>query len=293
MIKGITIFTPTYNRGYILPQLYNSLCKQTNSSFEWLVVDDGSTDNTKELFDLWISEKKINIRYMYQKNAGKSQAHNKGVLCAQYELFSCVDSDDFITENAVDIVLDTYEKNTECIGYVFGRRTPEGKIITKWPRGLTKGRLREAYQNYGMSGDTMLVYRTEIINKYHFPHFEGEKFVPEAYLYDQIDQEGDMVFTNKNIYICQYLQDGYTASMKKVIHDNPRGYEAYIIQRLKMDTEVMHKVSDVSRYIAVKILIDKRKVLKDALYPKLTFWLYPFGYLLYIKNYKKYNEWRK
>src|SRR5699024_7599204 len=109
----LTIFTPTYNRAYILPKLYNSLVEQSNKDFVWLIVDDGSTDNTKKLVFTWIRENKISIKYYYQKNQGKSIAHNKGVKETDTELFSCVDSDDYLTKDCVEVVMNTWNNNTK------------------------------------------------------------------------------------------------------------------------------------------------------------------------------------
>ena len=92
-MKRLTIFTPTYNRAYILPKLYDSLCEQTCQDFDWLIVDDGSTDHTKELVGDWIKEKKISIRYVCQENGGKMRAYNKAVSLTETELFVCIDSD--------------------------------------------------------------------------------------------------------------------------------------------------------------------------------------------------------
>jgi len=100
--KRITVFTPTYNRAYILNRLYESLKKQSSKSFLWLIIDDGSTDNTEELVNAWIRENIIEIRYYKQENGGKQRAHNKAVELCDTELFICVDSDDYLTENAIE-----------------------------------------------------------------------------------------------------------------------------------------------------------------------------------------------
>ena len=121
----VTVFTPTYNRAYTLERLYNSLVEQTNNSFVWLIVDDGSTDNTAQLVNKFIAENKINIQYHCQENAGKSQAHNKGVALCETELFVCVDSDDYLAPNAIERVTHhwNYAKSLEnCIG-IFALRS--------------------------------------------------------------------------------------------------------------------------------------------------------------------------
>ena len=105
----LTVCTPTYNRAHTLPRLYESLVRQTSQDFEWLVVDDGSTDNTRELVDGWVAEGRIRIRYVYKENGGKPSAHNLGVRLAAGELFFCVDSDDYLTDNAVELILSAWE----------------------------------------------------------------------------------------------------------------------------------------------------------------------------------------
>ena len=108
----LTVCTPTYNRAHTLPRLYESLVRQTSQDFEWLVVDDGSTDNTRELVDGWVAEGRIRIRYVYKENGGKPSAHNLGVRMAAGELFFCVDSDDYLTDNAVEVIRNNSEKLT-------------------------------------------------------------------------------------------------------------------------------------------------------------------------------------
>ena len=105
---SITVFTPTYNRGYTLKKLYNSLKKQSDNDFEWLIIDDGSTDDTKSLVKDFIKENKVNIRYMYKKNEGKYKAINTAIDLAKGELFFIVDSDDWITEDSIETIKKYY-----------------------------------------------------------------------------------------------------------------------------------------------------------------------------------------
>ena len=110
MMKTVTVFTPTYNRAYTLPKLYNSLCRQTSVDFMWLVVDDGSTDNTEELIKGWQEENKVLIEYHKQSNGGKMRAHNLGVKLCNSELFFCVDSDDYISDVAIEHIIDYWNE---------------------------------------------------------------------------------------------------------------------------------------------------------------------------------------
>lgn len=283
---GVTIFTPTYNRAHTLSRLYESLCRQTNKNFEWIIVNDGSTDNTKDLVRKYINDGIIGIRYYYQSNQGKPIAHNIGVQMAKLKYFVCVDSDDYLTDDAIEKILKYAERLTDEIGMVLFRGFPSGKNITQWNECVKTSTLHDAYKKYGLQGDTMLVYKTEIIKKEYFPQFEKEKFVPESYLYDRLDRYGKMKIINDTLYICEYLKDGYTATMRKVIKNNPKGYEAYIVQRIDFDDCIKERFFDSIRYICIKFIQGEKKISnsRHKLYSLLA--LLP-GYILYIKEYKK------
>lgn len=217
----LTIFTPTYNRAYILPKLYNSLCRQTSKEFEWIVVDDGSTDNTENLIMNWINENRIKIRYIKQKNSGKPIAHNRGVSETKGDLFVCVDSDDYLIDTAVEEVVNIGKKikDTPLVGILTFRGYPNGKPLTILKNNKVKrSTLRDAYKKYGLHGDTMLIYKTDVIKKFHFVVADGEKFIPETYLYNQMDDVGKMYIYRKALYMCKYLQDGLTANVAKNLY---------------------------------------------------------------------------
>ena len=291
----LTIFTPTYNRAYVLDNLYLSLCIQTNKDFEWLIIDDGSTDNTKEKIQNWIAEKKIRIRYVYQKNAGKSAAHNRALELTQTELFVCVDSDDQLHENAVQIVLEEWGKlkkksEWEVGGMVAFREKGDGTPITQY-QGKSDykiGKLKEFYDRKIISGDTMLIFDISKVGSLRFPVFEGEKFVPEAYLYDQFDQISAFMIVPQYIYVCEYLEDGYTQNMARLIAKNPKGYLAYIEQRVKYDNDIKNVICDTIRYVAIAVCAKKKHIIKSAYSPFCAFVMYPFGKLFYHIRYRKY-----
>ena len=284
MKKRITIFTPTYNRCHTLPQLYDSLCSQSNKNFCWLVVDDGSTDCTEELLSTWINERKIEIVYIKQENSGKSMAFNKGISLCNTELFTCVDSDDYLTDDAVDLILMTWLDCVDnCVGILCLR---EVSSVPDKMKNIGYTTLRDAYCKYGLKGDTMLVHKTDIIKKYRFPNFTGEKFVPEDYLYDKIDQDGKLMFFNKVLYRGKYLNDGYTCDMAKLIKNNPKGYNVFITQRLLFDYSLKQIIFDIIRLIAINQVLKYSDYKTNIVYPVLYFLLYPFGFLLFFLRYK-------
>ena len=284
----MTIFTPTYNRDNTLARLYKSLVNQTNKNFEWLIIDDGSVDNTKELVNKWINEKYITIRYYYQQNAGKMAAHNKGVKLAHGELFLCVDSDDLLVDNCVEKIINVWSSVADkAIGILAYKKQLNGKIATAInDKELKFSTLKDAYDYHGLSGDTMLVYDLKIIKKCSFPSFPDEKFVPEGYLYDLLDQEGKLFFLHEPLYICEYQEDGYTSNIARLLKNNPCGYMAFINQRLKIDIKFKHRFLDTVRYIAMSIAIGKKNIIKNSIYPRYAVIAYPAGFYFYLKRYK-------
>ena len=193
MVK-LTIFTPTYNRAHTLPDLYNSLCKQTCQDFEWLVVDDGSTDGTDELVRAWLNEGKFDIRLFYLENAGKMMAHNKAVEEAKGLLFMCLDSDDYLcSERVVEECLRFWEDNVhsdkernDICGFIAYKRFDGIKCL--FPKEMEICHFQELFDS-GFKGETSLVLKRDILSRYPYPYYEGEKFVTDIFVYDQIDQD--------------------------------------------------------------------------------------------------------
>lgn len=227
----ITIFTPVYNRAYIINALYQSLCKQTSVEFEWLIIDDGSTDNIKEVVQQFIGEAKIDIRFFSQPNGGKHRAINRGVSLARGDLFFIVDSDDYLEDFAVErITFYAASINKEYIGGVCFQRKyyNTGKIIGKpFPKQtLLSDSLMMTYK-YGITGDRAEIFKTDILSKYPFPEIEGENFVPEALIWNRLSLKYKLLFIDEGIYLCEYLNDGLSYNFKKNLRCNPTGFRLY------------------------------------------------------------------
>ena len=223
-MKQLTIFTPTYNRAYSLPRLYDSLLKQDTSLFKWLIVDDGSTDNTKELVDGWISEGKLEIKYMYQKNAGKMAAHNLGVKECDTELFLCCDSDDWMAENSIKTALDfwnAYQKELSGMVGPRDKKKSETNSLETLPKNEKTDTLSGLYKK-GYFGETALFFKTSVIRQYPFPVIDGEKFIPEGYVYRQLDDKYELLIYPAYCMDCEYQTDGYTNNGLKLKIKNPK-----------------------------------------------------------------------
>ena len=225
-MKSITILTPTYNRAAYLPRLFESLKAQTNRDFLWLVVDDGSEDDTENLIASY-GQQGVELRYIRQENGGKHTALNRGIAEIQSELTFIVDSDDYLPENAVETVLAYHEKyrgTPGLCGYSFLRCHGDGRVNTAYfPSDELIGSYAQVRINGGIGGDKAEVFYTEILKKYPFPVFSGEKFMPEDTVWMQMSGPYQMVHMNKNIYYCDYLEGGLTNTGRRMKVHSPRG----------------------------------------------------------------------
>ena len=226
-----TVFTPTFNRKELLEKLYKSLQKQTYTDFEWLIVDDGSTDGTGEKVKEFLEESKLDIKYFYKENGGKQRAYNFATDKANGELFICLDSDDEYVENGFETILkywEKYEKNGEIAGMGYLSMYPDGEIIgSSFPEKEMISTQFDIYNKYGVKGDKGLMFRTEIIKKYKFPVFDDEKFITEAVVYNRICEKYKMVYVNEKIEIKEYQEDGLTAKYNNLLLRNPKGQALY------------------------------------------------------------------
>ncbi len=258
----VTILTPTYNRGYTLKKLYNSLINQTNKNFIWLVIDDGSTDDTRNLINLFMEEKKIKIEYHYQKNGGKHRALNYGISLIKSEITFIVDSDDWITNDAIETILKYFRKykNDENIGVIsFLKAYPDFKINgPQYSKDEYRGNYIEDRLNKNNWGDKAEVCYTNVLKKYPLPEIEKEKFISEGYLWVKMALDYDSIYVNKVIYIADYLQDGLTNNIYKMRIKNPKGCIEVAKMACNDKANLKIKYKNMIKYIAYS-LIDKRK----------------------------------
>lgn len=231
----VTVFTPTYNRAYILGNLYHSLQRQTCMDFEWLIVDDGSADDTKALVASWQGEENpFPIRYVYQENGGKCRAINRGLKEADGRLFFTVDSDDHLTDDAIEKVIQwdgELPADGHFCGYAGNMGTAPGVTTNRlFPGDYLDGTALDRYDR--VDGERAFVFYTEIHRKYLYPEFPGEKFLTEAVTWDSMAHDGyKMRFYNDIIRIWEYKDDGLTRAGYRVFLENPQGTGLFFRQK--------------------------------------------------------------
>ncbi|WP_438423347.1 glycosyltransferase family 2 protein [Aquimarina macrocephali] len=295
-MKTITVFTPTYNRAYCLHKCYESLIKQSNQDFVWLIIDDGSTDTTEELVASWIKENKIDIVYHYQENLGMHGGHNAAYRLIETTLNLCIDSDDCMADDAVEKILNSWETikdKPEYAGLVGLDADESGAIIgTKIPQNIKETTLYDIYNVHGVKGDKKLVYRTEVVKKYpSYPIYEGERFVPLGYLYQLIDQDYKLLPVNEVFCVVEYMADGSSMNMLKQYRRHPRGFAFSRKSRMQLAKNFKDKFKNAIHYVSSSMFIKNGGFLKESPKKLITFLAIPFGVLLnlYIR-YKTKNE---
>ena len=285
-MQQLTIFTPAYNRAHTLPRAFEALKEQSCKDFIWLIVDDGSTDNTKELVESFRKEDcGFQIEYIYKKNGGMHTAHNVAYENIKTELNTCIDSDDMIGEDAVRKILDFWnEKGSEKYAGVLGYDTDfDGNVIGKgFPKGLETTTLSSYYRNGG-SGDKKLVLRTDIVNQYPpYPEYEGEKLVPLGSLYTLIYQDYEMLVLDEPLCRVEYQPDGSGASIFRQYKQSPRGFMYARIIRMQYAGSFTEAATGAIHYISSCIFAKERHFLKKSPKKLLTVLAIPFGVLLNI-----------
>lgn len=233
-----TVFTPTYNRANTLYRVYDSLCNQTYKNFEWIIVDDGSTDTTKELIQSYIAENKIKIIYFYQKNSGKHVAVNRGVKLAKGELFVIADSDDSFIPESLEVFYNNWimlkDKQTSYKGITCRCIDEVGNKIGN--KSIPKpyydvDELSFRYK-FGYKGELWGAIRTDILKEYPFPECDGLKFYPECIVWDSIAKK----------YVTRYIDD----TLRINYHDQNNATTSKITHRYKENYYLwQHYVNDL------------------------------------------------
>lgn len=267
----ISVLTATYNRANLLPRLYESIVNniKDNIDVEWIIIDDGSKDNTKETVENFITENKIVIKYFFQENQGKMQAINNVIQYAQGDLLIECDSDDYFTNNAFKSIEKAYNENKNnndkyyALCFLKYNQNKENMGRNFRDKFTT---MFDLYFKQGENGEKALVFNTEIRKQYKYELENKEKFVTEARMFHKMDEKYNIICINEPIMICEYQNEGYTKNIKKQFVENPYGYFNYFREILQKDMRgVLFKkrLYVIKHYILFSTLTSQKKILKN------------------------------
>lgn len=252
-MSNITVLTPAYNRGKLLEKLYESLCAQDCKDFEWLIVDDGSTDDTSERVEQMKQTADFPISYHKKENGGKHTALNYAYQFIKTPLTFIVDSDDFLTKNAISYIDEIYKKyknESDLCGFSFLRGKPDGGYLST--SGVPQDGMKESYVecriNRNIGGDMAEVWYTHCLKEYPFPEFQGEKFLGEDIVWVRMSEKYRMRFFNRVIYISDYLEDGLTNNRRKHNIKSPNGCVARAETFLNSESNIKVKIKAALQY---------------------------------------------
>lgn len=289
----ITVFTPAYNRAYTLNLCYESMLRQTSKDFKWLIVDDGSTDNTRELVDSWMKiDNGFDIEYIYKENGGMHTAHNVAYENINTELNMCIDSDDYLTDDAIEKILNFWKVNkSEKYGGIIALDIfRNGEVIGK----MLPNKKSIAYNDYyefGGKGDKKVIYRTDVMRKYPpYPEYKDEKFVGLCYKYLLADQEYPLLILNEPVCVVEYLEDGSTNNIFKQFINNPKGYIFLRKERMKYCKTIKWKFKSCVHYVSSNIMIRNKNFIQESPKKFMTILSIPFGVVLYFYINSKVKE---
>ena len=283
----LTVFTPLYNRKTTLKRTYESLCRQTNKDFIWLIIDDGSTDNPYEEIEKWLEKDNgFEIKYAYKENGGMHTAHNTAYENIDTELNVCIDSDDYMPNNAVELILDCWKENKDkgyagiiALDYADSTKAVIGKELPKDKNSTTL----MGYYNNGGVGDKKLIYRTDIIKSTPpYPVFENEKYVALAYKYHIIDEKYEMKILNECVCIVDYQMDGSSTNMYRQYMRNPKGFAFWRKEQMRHAVNFKQKIKACVHYVSSSLICGNKHFIKESPEKFLTIIAVPFGFALKI-----------
>lgn len=289
----LTIFTPTYNRTSELTGLYHSIMSaisfiERDDSVEWMIVDDGSEIDYKEIIEGFSELKKLSIRYFKKKHEGKHAAFNYAIDACDGDLFVCIDDDDRMTDHSISDIFNlarefkSEEKYINCGGFVGRVVNPEGekqgKNLNSYPLISNTIEIRDKYHFWGEPE----VYFTEVIKQFHFDLFEGEFFLTEAYLFDELTMKYPLIYTDCVMMKKVFLKGGLTDNNLIIRIKSPRGTEEYYYRRSKRCKGFMHRLkATINRQRFSFWIRDERPHRRLDIYEVLA---RPLSFIMYLRD---------
>lgn len=287
----ITIFTPTYNRATLLPRLYESLKSQNIQNFEWVVVDDGSSDNTEEVVKGFEAENRIPIQYIKKDNEGKHIAINKGVELANGELFFIVDSDDYLTPDATQLIANYYPKikhRDDFAGMSFRRGISATEYIgTNRTFDDIEATALDFRFKHRIDGDMAEVFKTSVLKLYPFPKIANEKFCSEGLVWNRIALKYKLLWTSHIIYIGEYLAGGLTDNNFIIRKNSPKTSTFFYSELSRMPIPFTQKIRAGINYWRFSRFVNKPFLEKwNEVNPLYSIIALPLSLIFFIRDKK-------
>lgn len=270
----LSILTATYNRATFLPRVYESIINNEKHELdiEWLIMDDGSQDNTKQVVETFINENKnskIEIKYNLQENKGKMEALNNLMPLVTGDLIIDCDSDDYFSKNAFKIIEEEFKKESKPegkYGICFLKQKENGKIDGTNFENETST-MFDLYFKEKVTGEKNLVYYADIRKKYKHETENNEKFITEARMYHKMDKDYKIKCVNKVITIGEYQENGYTSNIQKTFIESPYGYYKYFEEILENDFKGVtfeKRLYAIKHYILFTVLTNQKLTTKKV-----------------------------
>lgn len=277
----LTIFTPAYNRGDKLRQTYLSLESQIYTEFEWLIIDDGSSDDTEKVISELMKKSSMNIRYYKKENGGKHTAHNMAVDLAKGKYFMCLDSDDYLENNSIEALIYKIKQCGSQEG-IIAYKCDQNRVLLseKFPQEMSVPNIYSLNQEYNCMGEFVFVFPTELLKKNKFPIFAGERFLTESVLYDKINCRMNLL--EKVIEVCEYQTDGLSNNLNEIMKKNPAGYCMYFMQRIDMQTTFRNRIVTIGKYLCFCMFAGEKRSVYNGKYKRLLRILHPLGIVMWL-----------
>lgn len=287
----ITIFTPAYNRAHLLPRLYQSLLAQKEHDFEWLIVDDGSTDDTQAVIKSFMAEEQIKIRYYHKQNGGKHTAVNLGVQKAFGDLFFIVDSDDWLTANALDAINRQWasiEKKVDICGIIGLSAFSNGGIVgDRFPRDQWEVSFSDVYLKHQLKGDKSVAFKTEILKKHPFPEEDNIPFVFEAVVWHEMAKKYKVLAVNEVLQNKEYLREGLTDSSYKKWYIRSLAFSYFMLIKNRTYAPGRYPSAFIWNFIHLGInsLLSETSYFTQLRFPEKVIYLvvFPRAYYSYLR----------
>lgn len=281
-----SIFTPTYNRAELLYRVYQSIISQNFSDLEWIVVDDGSTDNTAEVINKLQRESNISIVFLQKTNGGKHTAFNLAVEQARGDFFLCVDSDDWLSKNALSSLAESLVLVDQEVGLVAYKADASGELLSdRFPKNIKSVSLFQLNNRFHCRGEFSIVFKSEIIKRFRFPVFSEETYLGENVLYDRLGKNAEFVLLPYEVTICEYQSTGLSSMHVALMKENPAGFCIYYMQRIDLQDGLLQRLITAGKYHAFCFFAGDKKTDYSGEHKAIVALAKPLGIL--FRNYYK------